>query len=465
MHKGYLDNTQFKQAFFDGQKVQRIYYDGVLCFESTIRIPFPTVKSVLVYNKLIQTVEFNNYDDKFFTVTGIQGINAGTYTAIFHLKEGYGQDVQDDDVMYADYYLDQTIKRKPIPKPYVTDTILRYNGNTQSVTSVLANYDSVAISITGSSTGLNFGKFTAYAEPTANYCWEDESLDKIPLVWEINKWILPKPYLSGPAKSFSFDGNNRTWTVINYNEEFMTQTGSATFNASAYTNHTETITWTLKNTVNFEWEDGSTAPVTDSWTVRWVNGSSHYANDIFNRGYVLGGTWKGPWYTVDSYGVGYGAWIDGNLLILQTGYSDYGHTPQINFPYAEISRGSIHNIYVEVNYYTYDTSDSDRGSAYLCSARIRGKDWKTAWAPELGSSTYPGTGVTKINGNTQKLPVYSKGASIPIGDGRYSDSIDWVIFQYAGDYHPSSGISISFPSMGDSGRGYGYAQILRIWYD
>ena len=269
-----MDNINFKQLFFNGIKIQRIYRDGEQLFESVIRIPFPTVASVLTYNGKKQTVVFNNYNTKFFTVTGIEGTNAGTYTAVFQLKEGYGWDVKDDNTMYSSYKLNQTIGRqKTSAKPSISSTSLKYNGKTQNLTSIITNYDKNKMTLSGTTSSKNAGSFTAYVTPASNYCQPDGSTGKITLTQKINKISLAKPYLSGPAKTFAFDGKDRTWTVVNYNSTYMTQSGATTFKASSFANTanvTTTVKWTLKDSINYCWSDGTSTPATDSWTVKWV---------------------------------------------------------------------------------------------------------------------------------------------------------------------------------------------------
>ena len=54
---------------------------------------------------------------------------------------------------------------------------------------------------------------------------------------------------------------------------------------------TYTVTWSLKDTGNTTWSDNSTGNKSANWSINWVNGQSHYSNDIYNRGWLASG-WK-----------------------------------------------------------------------------------------------------------------------------------------------------------------------------
>ena len=51
---------------------------------------------------------------------------------------------------------------------------------------------------------------------------------------------------------------------------------------------TYTVTWSLKDTGNTTWSDNSTGNKSANWSINWVNGQSHYSNDIYNRGWGSG---------------------------------------------------------------------------------------------------------------------------------------------------------------------------------
>ena len=52
---------------------------------------------------------------------------------------------------------------------------------------------------------------------------------------------------------------------------------------------TYTVTWSLKDTGNTTWSDNSTGNKSANWSINWVNGQSHYSNDIYNRGWLAPG--------------------------------------------------------------------------------------------------------------------------------------------------------------------------------
>ena len=64
----------------------------------------------------------------------------------------------------------------------------------------------------------------------------------------------------------------------------MNQSGTTT----AKNTGTYTVTWSLKDTGNTTWSDNSTGNKSANWSINWVNGQSHYSNDIYNRGWGSG---------------------------------------------------------------------------------------------------------------------------------------------------------------------------------
>lgn len=81
--------------------------------------------------------------------------------------------------------------------------------------------------------------------------------------------------------SFTMDGNTKSPTVDNLNSTYVNQSGTT----SAIDANTYTITWSLKDKTKYRWSDGSTGDKSATWKINWVNGTSHYSNDIYNRGW------------------------------------------------------------------------------------------------------------------------------------------------------------------------------------
>lgn len=83
--------------------------------------------------------------------------------------------------------------------------------------------------------------------------------------WTISKLGIAKPTVTG---SFTYDGSAKTATVSGYNSAYMSQSGTtSSTNAGTYT-----ITFTLSDTTNTQWSDGTTAAVERTWSIAKATG-------------------------------------------------------------------------------------------------------------------------------------------------------------------------------------------------
>lgn len=101
--------------------------------------------------------------------------------------------------------------------------------------------------------------------------------------WKQDVITVSVPSLTGTT-SFAFNDTNHSVSVQNYNSTYMTQSGSTT----AKNQGTYTVRWSLKDKTKYRWSDGSTGDKSATWKINWVNGTSHYSNDIYNRGWKKG---------------------------------------------------------------------------------------------------------------------------------------------------------------------------------
>lgn len=436
MRNLFYNNTQQKKLFFNNLPIQRAYLDNVFCFEAVIRVPYPVLISNPTWTGKAVSPTFNNINNDAFTITGNSYINAGSYKAVFKLKDGYGQDVNDESEMFLDYEIPWTVNRASIEKPTVTATVLTYNGSAFDVTSVLSGYNSAYMNLSGTTSAINAGTYTVTVTPDANHCWPDGTYDAISLTWTVNKKSFAKPYLSGPAKSWSFDGSNRSWSVINYNSSYMNQSGSTSFNASSYSGgtKTETVTWTLKDTNNYQWSDGTSSAVIDTWRVTWTNGQSHYANDIWNSGWSRGSI------TFSSRTARSGSWQSGNSLFMfsQDWGESGGSTATIKIYAPGLSRAS--HVYVRCRF-SYDCGDSK-------------------WDTDRGIRTFE----LRYNASNGYACSMRPSEQQPYQSTSQMVNRKWNV----SETFSSSGntIVLSFYTSGPSNRGwYGDVTIERIWFD
>ena len=88
----------------------------------------------------------------------------------------------------------------------------------------------------------------------------------ISISWNIAKKAITKPTLSG---SYTYSGSAQNVTVNNFNTTYCNKEGTT----SATNAGTYSVTFSLKDTNNTEWADGTTAEFSLSWTIAKANGS------------------------------------------------------------------------------------------------------------------------------------------------------------------------------------------------
>lgn len=169
-----------------------------------------------------------------------------------------------------------------VDKPTVSGAFTYDKGTKQPT---ITGYDSAAMTISGAQSAIEAGTYHIYFTLNKGYAWKDGTTSKLDLTWSIAKRAITIPSLS--ATSFTWvEGNSHSVTVNNLDTNYVTQSGTLSqTDSSSNIGAKYTVTWTLKNTNSTYWIGGSTAAQSATWGVYWVNGTSHYSNDLYNCGW------------------------------------------------------------------------------------------------------------------------------------------------------------------------------------
>ena len=145
---------------------------------------------------------------------------------------------------------------------YSVNEDLTYTGQEQTG----ITYDSDTTNITGTYKATNVGDYTATLTPKDGYVWSDDKTTDARVVnWSISKQSLTIPTLSNTAKSFT--DSEQSPTITGYDENTMTQTGTA----SAKDAGNYTITWNLKDSDNYKWNDDTITEKSANWSIGTVD--------------------------------------------------------------------------------------------------------------------------------------------------------------------------------------------------
>lgn len=279
----YYHGIEVEDAYYHGTKLDYIYYHGTMVYEATIYVPKPTMASgSFTFDNSAKSPTITGYDQAAMTQSGTTSATAaGSYSVTYTLKEGYAW----ADTSTNPVTLTWSIAKRTLTIPSLTNTTYTWAVN-QTFRPTVNNFSSAYETQSGTASSTNTGTYTitwALRYPASTQ-WSDGTTANKSATWKVNKLSLTIPSISS-AKSFTFiEGTTRSVTIANYSSGYETQSGTTSTSALG----TYTITWALRYSANTQWSDGTTSNKTASWSIVWVNGQSHYSNDIYNRGWTSG---------------------------------------------------------------------------------------------------------------------------------------------------------------------------------
>ena len=249
----FVNGSETENMYVGGEKMERVFANGTLVYEATIYVAKPTVSGSLTYNGSAQKPTITGYDSAAMTVSGTQSAtNVGTYTIKFTLNKGYAWKDGTTDALSFTW----SIAKKSVTKPTLSGSYT-YNGKNQAVT--INNYDSAAMTISGTQSATNAGTYTIKFTLNKGYAWADGTTDVLSFTWSIGRKAVTKPTLSG---SFTYSGSAQTVTVNNYNSTAMTISGTQ----SATKVGDYHVYFTLNS--NYKWADGTTTKLDLTWRIK-----------------------------------------------------------------------------------------------------------------------------------------------------------------------------------------------------
>lgn len=223
-------------------------------------------------------------DTNYVTQSGTaSSTSVGSWAITWKLKDATNSVWSDNTT--TDKAATWKVNKRSITIPTMTNKSYTWDlNNTYKPTISGVNSTYVSQSGTTSSTGAGSWTVTWALNDKNNTQWTDGTTTNKSDTWTVAKKTLTIPSISS-SKSFAFiEGTTRSVTVQNFNSTYETQSG----NTSASAISTNTLTWALRYPANTQWSGGTTTNKTESWTIAWVNGTSHYKNDIYNRGWNSG---------------------------------------------------------------------------------------------------------------------------------------------------------------------------------
>lgn len=279
----YFHGTEIEDAYYHGTKLDYIYYHGTMVYEATIYVPKPTLSGAFTFDNTAKAPTITNYDSSAMIQSGTTSATAaGTYTITYTLRAGYAW----QDQSTAPVTLTWSIAKRVLSVPTLTNTSYTW-AVSRTFAPTVNGFNSTYETQSGTASSTNSGSFSvswALRYPASTQ-WADGTTGTKSASWSVAKLKLTKPSLSGTTSFAFIEGTTRSVSVANFNSTYETQSGTTSTAAQG----SYTITWALRYNTNTTWTDGTTANVTASWSITWVNGTSHYSNDLYNKGWYNNG--------------------------------------------------------------------------------------------------------------------------------------------------------------------------------
>ena len=247
------------QKAIDAQTSADAALEAITALAHTIDA-IPSQSGSLTYTGSPQSPSWNSYNPETLTLGGqTSGTNAGEYQATFTPKEGYTWAGGGNEAKTVTW----RIGRASIAAVPTQSGSLTFTGLSQSPS--WNGYDTGKLAIGGEQSAINAGSHTATFTPTANYQWNDGGTGAKEAVWSIGRaTISTVPSQSG---SLTYTGSAQTPSWSNYNTAQLTIGGDTSgTNAGSYTA-------TFTPTSNYQWDNGSTAAKSVSWSIGKAAGS------------------------------------------------------------------------------------------------------------------------------------------------------------------------------------------------
>ena len=406
--------------------------------QNITNVAIPIQSGTLTYNSTSQTVTWSNYDSSKMTVSGTtSATNAGTYSATFTLKDTtkyrwpdgtstaktVSWKINQYNISNVDVgsISDQTYTGSAITPVPVLSKIL--NGSSKYTlvkdTDYTLSYSNNTNVGTATITATGKGNFTGTASTT----------------FKINKASLTVPSQSGTL-TYNTASQSPSWS--NYDSTKMTVSGTT----SATNAGTYSATFTLKDTTNYKWSDGTTTEKTVSWKINQYNISNVDVGSISDQTYtgsaitpvpvlskILNGSSKYTLVKDTDYTLSYSNNTNvGTATITATGKGNFTGTKIITFKIVQIKvyqnifddfrdysvSGNNSTILYDAGKNEYTFNNTSTSDPY---AEISQKAYLTANTTYTVHADFKTTDGTKITGSSEIFQIFYKTQS-----GGYSEA-------------------------------------------
>ena len=245
-------------------------------------------------------------DDRYTVTENAGGVNVGTYSVTLLLTDTNNYKWADKADGVRDTTVSWQIVKAKVDAPSLAEAGSVYAEEEQD--NEIVGYIAGRFEFSSNNTATvrdNFvyatdaGTYTVtvrLADPD-NYEWTGGGTADVTLTWTITPMLLAAPTLGTDADGSTYTGDTLTYTVNGFDDARMSFDASdgltfADGTLTATDADTYTLTVTLKNTNNYNWDNGAgTDPVVLEWTIAIAENEIY---DVIVSGFTYGGEFTEP---------------------------------------------------------------------------------------------------------------------------------------------------------------------------
>ena len=230
------------------------------------KLPVPKIVGTYVYNGQKQTLQLDeNYDEALIGISEDYGsaVDAHSYAPVLYLRDKVNTIWKTSDGTTSDVNqtLSWVIERYPVAKPTAVQREYVYDKTEQTfvlenVTGQLFGKDVLTVS-DDQKTNAGTTTVTVRLKDTQNFMWDDKTTAALSFPWVMKRAAIDLP--SVEKASYDYDGNAHS---IEFTDGSIDDALVAIADNERTQVGTQTVTVSIKDKVNYEWNTGSDTDLT-----------------------------------------------------------------------------------------------------------------------------------------------------------------------------------------------------------
>ena len=184
-----VNDKEIENIYFNGTKLDHVYVNGVMVYESTVYVAKPTISGAYTFDTLEHKAVISNTNEDAYVISGVTNASAaGTYTVKFTLNKGYAWNDESTDPIELKW----NIAKRVISVPSLNTTSFAWVEGAQHgviVNGIDTTYVSQSGDLSQTDNGNNIGTQHAVTwslKYPASTTWTDGSNSNKSQTWAVS---------------------------------------------------------------------------------------------------------------------------------------------------------------------------------------------------------------------------------------------------------------------------------------